>query len=137
MKRLMILMGILLCAGLSFAADPLTPLVYQFPVYGTPTDNTFNVTLDNTTKCIKTLTGNVGITWSRNGQPPQGILISAETKDARFGAFGLGVVSGLRGHVLAAGSSVHIGGAGFVDALCFTSSVLTDNTGVLQITLER
>jgi hypothetical protein len=135
MKKIVILLGVFLVAGVAFAADPLTPLNYQFPIYGTPVDNTIRAVIDNTATSIKTLAAAAGITWLRNGQPPQGALISVETKDARFG--NSTIVSGLSGHILAVGSSIHIGGAGFIDALYFTSSVLTDNTGVVQITLER
>lgn len=136
MKKLVLVLGLtLLVAGVAFAADSLTPLVYQYSVVGTPVDNTFKATLDNTTKSIKTLVSSAGIVWLQNGRAPQGVHVSVETKDARFG--NAAIVSGSVGHVLAAGSSYRFGGAGFLDALCFTSSVATDNTGVVQITLER
>lgn len=136
MKKIVILMGFLLLAGTAFAADPLTPLVYQYPVIGTPVDNTFAATLDNTTKSIKTLAAAAGITWLRNGQPPQGVTISVETKDLRYG--NAAIVSGSVGHVIAAGGSRWFGGAGALDALYFTDSAAgaTDNA-VVQITLER
>ena len=135
MKKIAFVLGLLFTATLAFSADPLTPLVYQYPVVGTPVDNTFKATLDNTTVSIKTLAATAGITWFRNGLPPQGVLVSVETKDARVG--NAAIVSGSVGHVLAAGSSWRFGGAGFLDALYFTASVASDNTGVVQITLER
>jgi hypothetical protein len=134
MKKIAFVLGLLFTATMSFSAD-LIPLNYQFPVVGTPVDNTFKATLDNTTVSIKTLVATAGIDWLQSGQPPQGVLVSVETKDARTG--NAAIVSGSVGHVLAAGSSWRFGGAGFLDALCFTSSVATDNTGVVQITLER
>jgi len=135
MKKIAFVLGLLFTATLAFSADPLTPLIYQYPVVGTPVDNTFAATLDNTTVSVKTLATAAGITWLRNGQPPQGITISVETKDLRYGT--ASIVSGSVGHVIAAGGSRWFGGAGALDALYFTSSVATDNTGVVQITLER
>lgn len=134
MKKLAIVVSILLMAGGAFAVE-VTPLNYRFSVLGTPVDNTFAATLDNTTVSLRTLAEAAGITWVQSGQSPNGALITVETKDARIG--NAAIVSGSVGHVIAVGSSFHSSGAGFTNALYLTSSVATDNTGVVQITLER
>ena len=142
MKRFILALGlVLLVAGVALAppsvaqAADLTPLTYQFPVMGTPVDNMFKATLDNTAQSLQTLAKAAGITWIQDGRSPQGALISVETNDARAGATGTSA-SGTVGHVLAAGSSWQVSGAGFVNALKLTSAT-AGSYPVVQITLER
>ena len=135
MKRLLILVGILLVAGVAFAAD-VTPLPYGFPVMGTPVDNTFKATMDNTAKSIQTLAETAGITWVQSGQTPHGVWISVETQNARWGTTGLSA-SGTVGHVLVKDTApTHFAGAGFINALKLTSAA-AGSYPVVQITLER
>jgi len=135
MKKIAFVLGLLFTATLAFSADPLTPLIYQYPVVGTPVDNTFKATLGDTATSLQTLVEAAGITWLRNGQPPQGVLLSIETNDARVGVTGIGA-AGTVGHVFAVGSSWHLAGAGFLDALKLCNSAAGSNA-VVQITLER
>jgi hypothetical protein len=117
------------------AAD-LTPLHYQFPVLGTPVDNTFKATLDNTAQSIQTLAEVAGITWIQSGQTPHGIWISVETQNARFGTTGTSA-SGTVGHVLVKDTvPIHFSGAEFIGALKLTSAA-AGSYPVVQITLER
>ena len=137
MKKIVILLGLtLLMAGTVFAAD-VTPLQYEFPVMGTPVDNTFKFTFtDNTTKSIQTLAEAAGITWAQNGQTPHGMWISVETQNARFGATGT-AASGTIGHVITTTAApVHFAGTGFINALRLTPAA-AGSYPVIQITLER
>lgn len=143
MKKLILAFGfVLLVAGVVFAppsvaqAADLTPLTYQFSVMGTPVDNTFKATLDNTAKSVQTLAEAAGITWVQNGQTPHGMWLSVETQNARFGAVGIGAVD-TTGHVLAKDLvPIHFSGSGFINALKLSNATAGSNA-VVQITLER
>lgn len=117
----------------ALALEPY-PLSYSFAVMGTPTDNTFKATLTNASQSLKTLAEAAGITWTRNGQPPHGALITVEDNNAKFGAFLVSVDN--VGHDLTSGSSLRTTGAGWVDALRLCNATDNSNT-VVQVTLER
>ena len=136
MKKLVLVLGlILLMAGTAAQATELAPLPYVFSALGTPVDNTFKATTDNTAQSIQTLAEAAGITWTQNGQTPHGILLSVETQDVRIGGTGTSA-SGTVGHVLAVGSVTHFAGAPFIQAMKLTDAVANTH-GVVQITLER
>ena len=141
MKKIVLVLGLIsLLVGPVSAVD-LAPLQYQFPVMGTPVDNTFRATLDNTTvRSIQSLAEAAGITWMQNGQTPHGIWISVETQNARFGTTGVVAsdnASLVVGHVLVKDTvPIHFSGAGFINALKLGNAVSTSNA-VVQITLER
>jgi len=134
MKRLLILVGILLVAGVAFAAD-VTPLPYGFPVMGTPVDNTFKATLIDTAQSIQTLAETAGITWTQSGRDPNGVLITVETNAARTGTANV-AASGTVGHLIAVGGAWRIPGTGYINASYLCSATAGDNA-VVQITLER
>ena len=135
MKRLLILVGILLVAGVAFAAD-VTPLPYGFPVMGTPVDNTFKATLIDTAQSIRALAETAGITWTQSGRDPNGVLITVETNAARTGTANV-AASGTVGHVIVKDTApIHFAGAGFINALKLTSAA-AGSYPVIQITLER
>jgi hypothetical protein len=136
MKKIALVLGLLFIATVALSADPLTPLVYQYPVMGTPVDNTFKATMDNTAKSIQTLAETAGITWVQSGQTPHGVWISVETQNARWGTTGLSA-SGTVGHVIVKDTApIHFAGAGFINALKLTSAA-AGSYPVIQITLER
>jgi hypothetical protein len=134
MKRLLLVVFLLIAPGSLFAAD-LVPLDYEFPVYGSVVDNTFKSTLDNTAKSVQTLAEAAGITWLQDGRPPQGMIFSVETYDARMGTGNITTANGI-GHVVAAGSSGRLSGAAYISNTYFTTKTQGSNA-VIQITLER
>lgn len=131
--KVFVALALLLAATGAFTAE-VTPLVYQFPVMGTPTDNTFSATLTDAAQSIQTLATTAGITWYMNGQTPSGVLISVETFAARLGT--ANISAGGVGHVVATGSPWRIPSAGFLANTYLCNSVAGDNA-VVQITLER
>ena len=134
MKRLLIAAAVLLMAGAVFAAD-VTPLPYEFPVMGTPVDNTFKATLTDAAQSIKTLATTAGITWTQSGRDPNGVLITVETNAARTGTGNITAAS-TTGHLIAVGGSWRIPGTGYINASYLCSAAAGDNA-VVQITLER
>lgn len=134
MKKLILVAFLLLAPAPLLAAD-LVPLNYEFPVYGAVVDNMFKATLDNTAKSIKTLAEAAGITWFQDGRPPQGVIFSVETNDARMGTANITTANAI-GHVIAAGSSGRLSGAAFISATYFCNKTNGSNA-ILQITLER
>lgn len=135
MKKIAILLGLtLLVAGTAFAADVI-PLQYEFPVMGTPVDNTFKATLDNTAQSIKTLATAAGITWTQSGRDPNGVLITVETNAARTGTGNISAAS-TTGHLIAVGGSWRIPGTGYINASYLCNAAAGSNA-VVQITLER
>lgn len=134
MKKIFAVTLLVLLPVFAFAVD-LTPLDYEFPVYGSVVDNTFKSTLDNTAKTIKTLAEAAGITWVQNGQSPHGVIFSVETYDARMGTANVSAALGI-GHVVAVGSSGRLAGAGYIANTYFINKTAADNA-VIQITLER
>lgn len=134
MKSLAIVLGIFLMAGTVFAAD-VTPLQYEFPVMGTPVDNTFKATLTDAAQSIKTLAVAAGITWTQSGRDPSGVLITVETNAARTGTANV-AASGTVGHLIAVGGSWRIPGTGYINASYLCNAAAGSNA-VVQITLER
>lgn len=142
MKKIILALGlVLLVAGVALAlpsvaqAADLMPLSYQFPVMGTPVDNTFKATLDNTAKSVQTLAAAAGITWIQDGRPPQGALIGVETYDIRIGTANIST-AGAVGVRMAVGSSWQAAGAGTLERLYFCNAVANDNA-IVQIMLQR
>lgn len=136
MKKLALVVGFLLLAGSALATHlNVAPLPYGFPVMGTPTDNTFKATLTDNAQSIKTLAVAAGITWTQDGQDPNGVLITVETNAARTGTANISA-SGTLGHVIASGGSWRIPGAGYINA-SYLCNATAGNNAVVQITLER
>ena len=134
MKKLLVVAGILLMAGTAFTAD-LVPLKYEFPVMGTPVDNTFKATLTDAAQSIKTLAEAAGITWTQHGQDPNGVTVSVETYAARYGTGNITAAS-TTGHLMAVGSPWRFPNTGYINALYLCNAAAGDNA-VVQITLER
>lgn len=132
--KVALVVGILLCVGVAFATD-VTPLPYDFPVMGTPVDNTFSATLNDNAVSLQTLAETAGITWAQSGRDPNGVIVTVETYAARYGT---GNVSptGPVGHLMAVGTLWRFPGTGFINATYLCNAAAGDNA-VVQITLER
>ena len=134
MKKIVILLGILLMAGTAFAADVI-PLNYEFPVMGTPVDNTFKATLTDAAQSIQTLAAAAGITWTQSGRDPNGVTVSVEKNAARYGTGNITAAS-TTGHLMAVGTLWRFPSAGYINALYLCNAAAGSNA-VVQITLER
>lgn len=132
--KAVLVVGILLCAGVAFTAD-VTPLPYDFPVMGTPTDNTFKATLTDAAQSVKTLAEAAGITWAKYGRDPNGVTVTVETNAARFGYANISAAA-TTGHLMAVGSPWRFPSTGFINATYLCNAAAGDNA-VVQITLER
>jgi len=135
MKRTVLAIFLLLAlAGVGLSAE-FAPLVPAFSTMGTAYDNTFKSTLDNTAKSLRTLAEAAGISWFVDGRPPQGMIVSVETYDARMGTGNVSAANSI-GHVLAVGSAARYTGEAYLSNLYFINKTAADNS-VIQITLER
>lgn len=134
MKKALLTVGLLLLSAGGFAAD-LVPLKYEFPVMGTPVDNTFKATLTDAAQSIKTLAVAAGITWTQNGRDPNGVTVSVETNAARYGTGNITAAS-TTGHLMAVGTPWRFPNTGYINALYLCNAAAGDNA-VVQITLER
>lgn len=136
MKKIVLLvLGFALFLAGPALADDVAPLNYVFAGQGTVVDNTFKATLGNTAQSFQTLAEAAGITWLQYGRPPQAVIVSIETNDARWGGTGT-AATGTVGHVLAVGASARFSGAGIVSTTKLCNATAGSNA-VAQITLER